>query len=788
VIDSNVSKPPSDDANHEVIHKQESHYDTSLDYKSIVETLNIYDTFPKYDYMKDMVKMDFSTILSKPFHVDSFQWRTSDVAGYMRRFKAPYDFLTSALAKIPFKSATYWRGNICVIVSVSGTPMHQGTLVVSALPHHAFNASVTDKAWVNSHFASPHLLLSPNNATTSCLEFPFYYPVHYMKTLLDPYSTTTTTDSTYINSGYLSFYILNALQGGSTSSTSVTVNISVRFDQLEFYVPKVIPAASAVTNFQAESSSIVSGYIDGFFNGLRSMSSDLLDQCRALVRQYTGLHNPNLPVIEQSIKTNQVNYHNIVEGPTFIERMEPFVNFDRIHEHPYFNTKVDEMFMPFLLSKPQWINTFTVRATDTLGTLLASIPISPFQIINKSRDLMSIQNLCYLNSRYWRGNIVFYLHSSMSNMHFLKTLCVKQYTQPPNGTTPLFSDVLNLPSESIEFSSGGQIAKIVIPYYQDKAQVYCTTNSTVNALLTGKFNIYLQQPLVNSGTTADNVSINVFYSLEDFTFYGHNVNNVVGFLTPADTTDIVTQTLPIPAPPLNSVQPTIMKAESSFTPYNVNNQQLLETVDVHTADLSPHDMRPIVSIRDYLRRYTLGDLTTTTLAGGSLRGLVRSTLGPLSTMFAGFLGGLKVKIELPASSTIERFYYLPPNEALTSTGKLTWGSTALPFKSVATAQSRIVGNMKVFEFVIIPQTPFKFLDYTGQTSLPGDFLGSLYAVSATNQIVALPAITPIFLGITDEARFGFQCIVPPIDSTTSTFADELAKDDAVQNNLYFFKS
>jgi hypothetical protein len=661
--------------------------------------------------------------------------------------------------------------------------MHQGTLLVAAHPHNSGSKSIATLNNVNTNFVCPHVLLSPNNATASCLEFPFYYPVHYMKTMFDPASGTTTSDSPYLNSGYLVFSVLNALQGGTTSSNSVTVNISVKFDKLEFYVPKAIPAPTLNT-FRAESG-IVSGYIDGFFNGLRNLGGDMLDSCRKLVRTYTGLHQPNLPVIEHVHRRQLVNYQNLVEGPTFIERMDPFINHDRIHNEPYFNTRVDEMFMPFLLSKPQYLNTFTVRSTDTVGTLLASLPMSPFQIVNGDRSQHSLQNLFYLSSRYWRGNIVFYLHSSMSNMHFLKTLCVKQYTSKPDGTPSPFNDVLNLPSQSVEFSSGGQIAKITIPYYQDKGQIYCSTNSTINALLSGRFNVYLQQPLVNSGTTADNVAINVFYALEDFNFYGHNVNTVVSFPVTFND-DNVSLTLPVPAPPVD----TIMKAETSFTPYNVNNQQMLETVNVVVDERHSIDMRPIVSVRDYVRRYQPLSFTTGTDAIELTR-FFRKAHSPLSYMFNGFLGGLRVKLEFPSGTNVDRITYYPPNEQLQTDGQLSNGNLNPTQNTVSTSQSETIGGNKVFEFIIVPKTPFKFNDINifESSITPNKSMGILRFQTANGDPVAASAAFKGFIASTDEARLGFQTLVPAIFvDTQSVFADGIASDAAIQNRLYYYKN
>lgn len=777
MVTSNTENPSKISSSKEEIKTQHNGYDTSLDFKEIVETLNIYSTFPEYEYMKDAVKMDFSTILSKPFHVDSFQWRTSDNSGFLKRYKAPYDFLTSSLSKIPFISSNYWRGNVCVILSVSGTPMHQGTLVVSATPHNTARSTVGSKLGTNTHFASPHLLLSPNNATASCLEMPFYYPVHYMKTLLNSDSGfVNTTDSTYYNSGYLNLFVLNPLQGGATSSTSVTVNVSVKFDQLEFYVPKQI----ATTVFSAESgfSKVVSGYIDGFFNGLQTMSGDLLDACRTVLREYTGLHNPNLPVLESAVKMTTINYQNLVEGPNYIERMDPFVNHDRVHSHPLFNTKVDEMYLPFLLSKPQYLNTFIVSASDLVGKNLLSIPISPYQLINGILDEQSIQNLVYLNSRFWRSDIVIYIHSSMSNMHFCKLLAVKQYGTAPDAVAPPFSQVLNLPSQSLEFSSGGQIMKIVIPYYQDKPQMFSTTDLVVNSVQSGRFNLYLQQPLVNSGTTASTINFNVFYSLENSTFYEYTASNIDAAIV--TDTDDYTGVVVLP-PPLV----TVMQAQSSFTPYNVNEQQMLETVKV-VERVGQDDMRPLVHLRDITRRYKLVPLGTSPRI--DLDKLVRTGCDPLSSLYFGFLGGLKIKIELQAASTIQRILYYPPNLSLsTTTGAITSFYPTPSTRTVSTSTPHASANLvKVFEFIVTPQTPYKFNDFVGSNLNPSTNLGTLYFVNELGVNVDLPAQNQVYVAITDEARFGFQTRVPSTVNT-STLSDGKALITQA-NPRYFYAS
>jgi hypothetical protein len=209
--------------------------------------------------------------------------------------------------------------------------MHQGTLVVAAVPHDTIKQQGGHLESFNSLFACPHLLLSPNMATASCLDFPFYYPVQYAKTLLQESGYLACSDSKYQNSGFLAFSVLNKLKGSDTSSTDVTVNISIMFKELEFFVPKAVTSYFTQSKFKK----IITDAVTGFFNGLKTTSGDMIDGARDVFRQYTGLHNPNLSVNEHAILSRNVNFQNAVEGPTFIERLDPFVNFDRMMTTPF---------------------------------------------------------------------------------------------------------------------------------------------------------------------------------------------------------------------------------------------------------------------------------------------------------------------------------------------------------------------------------------------------------------------------------------------------------------------
>jgi hypothetical protein len=333
----------------------------------------------------------------------------------------------------------------------------------------------------------------------------------------------------------------------------------------------------------------------------------------------------------------------------------------------------------------------------------------------------------------------------MSNMHFVKLLCIKQYNVDPDVVTGSMTDEVNLPTESIEFNSGGQICKVVVPYYQDKQQMFCTTNHELNSVQSGRFTIYLQQPLVNSGTTSSEVRFNLFYSLEDFEFFGFNTSTYT--LTSAYTTgDDVDSNITPPA--------VTMKAESSFTPYNVSSQADLETVKVLEPNSKVYDMRPIESVREYTRRY---QPYRTLLPYNEFAISILTNVNRLSHQYNAFLGGLKIKIEFPLDSPIHRIGYFPPNLNLRADGQVFSTYTLSLDASVSTSHAITTGTAKVFEFLVVPYTPFKFtrLSHSSPDSVDASN-GYLAAFDIDGTQLPFPLGTTIWSAHTDDARMGFH--------------------------------
>jgi len=216
--------------------------------------------------------------------------------------------------------------------------------------------------------------------------------------------------------------------------------------------------------------------------------------------------------------------------------------------------------------------------------------------------------------------------------------------------------------ETLEFSGGGQVQVVELPYVSPLKQLPTTPDWLQACLQHGIYYIHLQQPLVVNGQVPTAVFFNVYVSAgDDFQLFGYSVD-------PANVL-------------VYDAAPPSFTAEAAV-PENLSNSAGLE---IHREQednkLLDDDFRPVVSIRDYLRRlapvydkvFNQTDLQSTsyvvTLDVARLMGVnqpyiqgdgfIASTLNHLNRMFLGYNGGVKTKI-LITGGLDATIYYIPP--------------------------------------------------------------------------------------------------------------------------------
>jgi len=808
--------------------------------RTLIESPMIYDSFPNLNSVPGKLEMDFSRILNKPFLVTNISWLVTNpkYGSLTTKITVPSNIVVNALSKIPFNASVYYRAKICLLLQASGTPLHSGTVLASVTPYSTPLPTVGTISNMHNLMSAPHVFLSANQSTAACLEVPFYCTNRLA--VCDTEGLGGTTIPSFYGSGnnyaQLNFMVVNPLAVSTGGSNTVSISVHAIFQELEFFVPHndinfvAMPTAFAAEGLFTKLRTTTSSFIDNSFKGIKEMSGDFFDALRQGIRQYTGLHNPNIPAIDHKVYNVQRNNLNLVDSSTLFEKLDPYADFDRITMESLFMTKQDEMDLSYLLSKPQYITTFRVNSADAPGTFLMSKPITPL-MKGAGSETDNLINIISKMSRFWKGSLKLHIQSSMSNFHFCKLLVSLDYSPKTNCLTqqPVYADLQNLMTTALEFSAGGQVQTVDLPFCSNFNQLEVSLDNIVNALQHGLVYVHLMQPLVLSANVPSDVYFNVYLSAgDDFQLYGYSVNK----FNKLNVSRV-------------EIMPTF-DAESAVNA-NVPTQEALDIQKHNTNvnNLDTLDLRPIVNIRDFIRRmypskpavFRSDDIEFTNglaifpiadlLGINNPDSTAYNPIEVISRLFFGFTGGVKFKFQVYGALDVQA-YFVPPgqrgrigsnfvskgypiaktgspqfaaaNLVLTKSFNPTQGVThPVPYIESAnrshllnswTADPGFFGYedlMKsstiTLEGQIPNMNPFKFVGNCNQFYDAGSTLqdpaGDLGAIvinitpvkklrdpndpnTFTNSgVVIIPHI-----GLTDEARYGFQTILAPVKSST----------------------
>lgn len=735
----------------------------------------VYTRAPSLRSMAPRTDIDYSKYLNKAFLVKTFTWNTTDTQfSKVGEVQLPSDIHFNNFLKVPFNNSSMFRCKAKAYIQVIGTPQHQGIIIASAQP---YSANDIGREYINNMMNAPHGFLIANTSSVIELELPFYSNTKVLRT--DSVSNDVPTMNVYQLNQFckVALTVLNPLVAPTSGSTSVTITVHIKFEELEFYVPfaevewssqgkciseccedccvdcscscapdlelsprvdfipqgddkredstskesppKPAPRSSkepAKPGLFSRFTGILTTALDGLFFGAKKVTGDFLDVGRDAIRAYTGLHNPNDPTIHPKTYYQARVPPNIVDTLTTYEKLDPYNAFNRVTRDYNFDTAIDEMDVSYIVSKPQYLSTFSVATTDVKGKLLFSRPITPVQEVfsdtNGQHITANPQVLSYL-TRYWSGTIKIHIQADMTNFHNCKLAIFKSYSPHKQQITqyPTYDSIQGLLVDFIEFSAGGQTQTIELPFCSTMQNLECTRDWIFNAFQHGMYYVYLAQPVVTNGNVATTVNFNVYYSMgDDARFYGYS----------ADSAN------PHPAPTMQAFE----RWSDGFVPQgdafpdNADHELVERGEETHThIDCEVH--RPIVNIRDLVRRvqpswlktYSSADLSSSdgvvSLAISDLLGVTSlpssstyyGSLSPVQIvrrLFLGMDGGVKLKVKLIGAPNAE-VIYVPPGTYMdkAATGILI-GLATNPYSDVDTGvQSSIRRSLAYASFTDI---------------------------------------------------------------------------------------
>jgi len=795
---------------------------STLQTRAVASQNRMFNEYPP-THMPDSMKMDTTPWVRRPFFVGTVSWPST---------AARFSSLTLPISRLPrdvfnsnpslqaiVKNAALYRMKMCLNISCTGTLVHQGTLIAAVVPpmnSNTVNFSSDGGRRINTMLSGPHAFIAANEASSVCIEVPFY-----CNSDLDILDTSPFTGNWNVSGNgvppshvaNLGIVVLNPLVPSTGASTTLTLVIEAVFEELELYVPspKLVGWTTAPpTTFEGQSffATAATKMADHTSSYAKSVTSDFIDAIRGTFRLYTGLHNSNMAYLSNKEVMSQRNYINVVDSSTAFEKLDPSSKIDRITDSPIFNTTRDEMLIKSIVSKPQYLGTFNVSTTTNTGALLWCRPICPWQGGNSGGLQMSnnIETL-YNFTRAWKGDLTLYIQSSCTNKHSLKLKVIKYYFPPSVAANsfPLMNSLLSAPSDLLEYSGGNQINSVSLPYMARNNLIYNSRENSAPGLIHGMYYIYLAQPLVIGDQIPTNIEFNVYMKCDDnFQYFGYSTE--MGRVLPVGI-PIVADPKPEPVPPLVRVN----RGESAEVMNAPTDQRNILNNSEKETELYSNRLVPLIDVRPLIRRIQKGlVLEMTNSATGSSCATVdlspliaenydtyyRGSNGVIPAMFYGKNCGLKFKIKASPAARMT-VQYVPPNVGVIPTNSgfnnviyrtvpnpllvdnfVDYTSTAtfpLPTQEFPTAwHSSGLSNQELFEFTI-PNTsiykfiggPNKMLELPSSTVLSVADLGQL-VISIVGDAAAKTQVA-IYYGMTDESRLGFQVIAPTILRPVGTF-------------------
>lgn len=663
---------------------------SSISSREIAEQQMIYNKNPSTNNtIKTTMKYSLSPFMERPIPFKNVTWQTTDT-----RYKIiniadlPLDlFAINGSLRSMFKSFAFFRAKACLYVTLTGTINHQGTLLLGVTPNnYAYNSVSSPADMINTLLTSPHCMLGANEATAACVEIPFYVNADFITLGATTGTDASVPDFSINNSRYAQaiLMVMNPLSVTGASSTSLTVHYEIKFTDFEVYVQTPSnPNFVSPPTFLAESfiGPVITNSLDLTANLVKKTSSDFIDALRKTVKAYTGLHNPNVPEPMHANVMLTKNRTNLVDAPTFYEKLDPYSKFSRLTKDAIFHTEIDEMELQHILSKPQYLGTFEVLTTQGNGRLLWSRPISPWQggCYGGVAVSSNIERL-YYNTQAWSGDMELIIQSSMTNKQNVKLMVSRMYgldrrilTQVPDLDS-CRSGITTL----LEFSGGNQQLTVDLDFLSRNQVLYNTVDLTANALMHGMYYIHLQQPMVSGEGSPLSIEFNVYLRCKpNFRYYGYGMRP--GYTSSKLNTGPF---YPNPLPVLREVEEekeefVAESAESAAVMNIPSTDQALLNRDLN--DSTPAEeierMKPVLHLRDLVRRvqntsnynvtsdgngfYTLSIPVTDLINHFPTLATAQSSGSSLMKMYYAINSGLRVKIRSNDATNFNVQYYPP---------------------------------------------------------------------------------------------------------------------------------
>jgi len=411
----------------------------------------------------------------------------------------------------------YMRGDAVIRVQINANPFQQGKLLLNFFPCYSDLAPyVTNTNWRTVTIASRRMAPCVEldcQQTAATMTVPYITPTNYF----------SIKNKTY-DWGQIDLSVLARQRSGASGPSTIEYLMYLSFENVELVGPSIAQGPSSqksriksVAISLSEEQKLAQDrpiadslkFVASVARGLATVPSlspvalpaAWVSRGLAGLASWFGWSKPNVTTGTSIMSKQYARYFGNSDGDNTAQPLSLFAENAISTGTFYTHTTEDEMSFNFLKAVPTVINTITWDTTQTNGTSLLSLMVSPsalFQAGTVTHTLTTTYAVgppIYYLSRafgYWRGSVDIVLKFAKTNFHTGRL----QITWTPNTHSGTISpDLINSMAslrEIVDVRSGSEIC-LRLPFLQQNT--YNPVNTGTVSSPSGRLDIQILTPL-----------------------------------------------------------------------------------------------------------------------------------------------------------------------------------------------------------------------------------------------------------------------------------------------------
>lgn len=402
-------------------------------------------------------KYSFDSFADRYQLIRTFQWTDTQPQGTILDSRSvPYQCIGSTTATA-FNKFCYWSGDVELKIQVQSTAFVCGKLIVVFAPLcDPTRAAYLQLPSLVSMSVAPNVTVMAGNTTEVTMLIPYAHYKNYLNTdgeAGDPFSLL----------GSVSIVVFNKLRVAAGGVDYCTVNVYSRFRNSNFQMlrPPPIEGNVAPHEFVKHGGAMsmaknVSGVVDDVTDAVSrvgAVAEYALDAPNVGVN-YTPVFKRAAPMLNHSTNVHYMNVMDMHPGQQSLADSKDVAS------------TVPECSIKYLLTKPSYLNTFSIKDSDIEGEVYMVAPLTPamklFNAPNNSLVDETLMGYTAIPFKYWRGGFKFIIEVVATSVHTGRLVVATHYGGASSSVG--MDGILAQNAEVLEIGAGQNTFEVIVPW------------------------------------------------------------------------------------------------------------------------------------------------------------------------------------------------------------------------------------------------------------------------------------------------------------------------------------